>query len=82
MTSITYQQAGAASAGGTLPGLAASLLRYWSRQRTARMIADLDDHILRDIGLNSGDVRRSREAMRDWVLDTRSETGRLVFIGR
>ena len=82
MTSITYQGAGPASAGGNLLAFAASLLRHWSQRRTTRMIADLDDHILRDIGLNPGDVQRSREAMRDWVLDTRSETGRLVFIGR
>jgi hypothetical protein len=46
------------------------------------LVADLDDHILNDIGLNPQVVRRPRAEIQDWVVDARSGPARLVFIGR
>lgn len=54
----------------------------WMRRRTVMLLADLDDHILRDIGLNPGEIRRPRNELRDWVVDGRAGPARLVFIGR
>ncbi len=57
-------------------------LAMWSRRKTELLVADLDDHILNDIGLNPQIVRRPRAEMQDWVVDARSGPARLVFIGR
>lgn len=57
-------------------------LTSWSRRRTELLVADLDDHILNDIGLDPRNVRRPRSEMRDWVVDARSGPARLIFIGR
>ena len=57
-------------------------LAMWSRRKTAMLVADLDDHILHDIGLDPQNVRRPRAEMRDWVVDAKSGPARLVFIGR
>ncbi len=59
-----------------------SALAMWSRRKTAMLVADLDDHVLRDIGIEPGDVRRPRAQINDWVVDARSGPARLVFIGR
>jgi len=57
-------------------------LAMWSRRKTEMLVADLDDHILNDIGLDPQNVRRPRAEIRDWVVDARSGPARLVFIGR
>ena len=57
-------------------------LAMWSRRKTAMLVADLDDHILQDIGIDPHNVRRPRAEMRDWVVDAKSGPARLVFIGR
>ena len=46
------------------------------------LLADLDDQTLDDIGADRGHVRRTRQGMTDWVVQTHSGTARLVFIGR
>jgi uncharacterized protein YjiS (DUF1127 family) len=59
-----------------------ALARARSKRQTAKVLADLDDHVLQDIGLNPGEVRRSTHTVTDWVLQSHSGTARLVFIGR
>ena len=73
----------------TLPSVFSMMLeigerarKAWGRQRTAMVLADLDDHILHDIGLNPGNARRPAATVRDWVVDGRAGPVRLVFIGR
>jgi uncharacterized protein YjiS (DUF1127 family) len=56
-------------------------LALWSRRKTEMLLADLDDHILRDIGVNPSEMRRPRNEIRDWVIDGRAGPARLVFIG-
>ncbi len=36
---------------------AVTLKRAWSRRRTRIVLSDLDDHVLRDIGLSPRDIR-------------------------
>jgi uncharacterized protein YjiS (DUF1127 family) len=59
-----------------------SLKRRWTRRRTSVLLADLDDQTLKDIGLDRGQVRRSRQGLTDWVVQTQSGTSRILFIGR
>jgi len=56
--------------------------RRWSRRRTNLLLADLDDQTLKDIGLDRGQIQRSRQGLSDWVVQTQSGTSRLLFIGR
>jgi uncharacterized protein YjiS (DUF1127 family) len=60
----------------------AALKRRWSSRRTNLLLADLDDLTLKDIGLDRGQVRRTRQGLADWVVQTHSGTSRIVFIGR
>jgi uncharacterized protein YjiS (DUF1127 family) len=41
--------------------IARRLRSAWLRRRTARMLAALDDHLLRDIGVARGDIRTVAE---------------------
>lgn len=59
-----------------------SLKGRWSRRRTNLLLADLDDLTLKDIGLDRSQVRRTRQGLADWVVQTHSGTSRIVFIGR
>jgi hypothetical protein len=79
MTTTTFPQARALG-GSRLMILDAfnAAFAAWSRRKTQMMIANLDDHILRDIGLDPSNVRRPSTATRDWVIDSRKG---LVFIG-
>ncbi len=58
----TFRMSGAALRRCTLGlaramvGLAAPLRRAWRRRHDARMLADLSDHQLRDIGLSRLDI--------------------------
>jgi len=79
----------ALSAGQSMPSSRSAILdafetalAHWSRRKTEMALAELDDHVLRDIGVDPRDVRRPGSAMRDWVVDGRSGPARLVFIGR
>jgi uncharacterized protein YjiS (DUF1127 family) len=63
-------------------GYWAALKRRWSRRRTNILLADLDDQTLKDIGLDRGQVRRTRQGLADWVVQTHSGTSRILFIGR
>ncbi len=65
-----------------LSRLVARLRQDWTRRRTHILLADLDARTLDDIGFNAGNLRRSRPALVDWVVQTHSGTARLVFIGR
>jgi uncharacterized protein YjiS (DUF1127 family) len=56
--------------------------RSRARRRTQVALASLEDHVLRDIGLDPNGVRRPHRAMVDWVVQTNRGTARLVFIGR
>lgn len=61
--SFIARQAGSGPA-GALPALAShvrALVRRWKHRRRLSRIAELDDHLLCDIGLTREDVR--------WVLD-------------
>ena len=70
----------------TLSGMLAAMIetirRARSKRRTEVVLSDLDDHVLADIGLDPGAVRRRHHSMADWVVHTQSGTARLVFIGR
>ena len=70
------------SAGLSLSGLISKLRGAWARRRTNLLLADLDDWTLDDIGVDPSHVRRTRPGTVDWVIQTRSGTERLVFIGR
>jgi uncharacterized protein YjiS (DUF1127 family) len=59
-----------------------ALKRRWSQRRTIRMLADLDDHMLHDIGVDRNAVGRPRHSMSDWVVRTRTGTQQIAFIGR
>ena len=66
----------------TLSTIFATFTRKWSKRRTNFILADLDDHTLDDIGLHPSQVRRTRQGMSDWVVQTQSGTSRIIFIGR
>ena len=59
-----------------------SLKRRFSQRRTIRMLADLDDHMLHDIGIDRSQVGRPRHSMNDWVVRSRSGATQIAFIGR
>ena len=65
-----------------LSGMVATVRRGWSERRTNLLLADLDDHTLDDIGLHPSQVRRTRQGLTDWVVQTQSGTSRIIFIGR
>ncbi len=65
-----------------ISGAMSAVSRARARRRTERMLAELDDHALVDIGLNPGEVHRNNRSVADWVLQSHSGTARLVFIGR
>ncbi len=66
----------------TILQAAETFSRARAKRRTARALADLDDHVLIDIGLSPSEFRRNERAVTDWVLQSRSGTARLIFIGR
>jgi uncharacterized protein YjiS (DUF1127 family) len=56
--------------------------RARARRRTEHALAELDDHVLADIGFNPGTVRRTH-SVAEWVLQSNGgTTARLVFFGR
>jgi uncharacterized protein YjiS (DUF1127 family) len=59
----------------------AALKRRWSQRRTNLVLADLDDLTLKDIGLDRSQVRRTRQGLANWVVQTNSGTSRIVFFG-
>jgi uncharacterized protein YjiS (DUF1127 family) len=59
-----------------------ALKRRWSQRRTMLMLADLDDHTLRDIGLDRSQIGRPRHSMSDWVVGTATGRAQIAFIGR
>jgi uncharacterized protein YjiS (DUF1127 family) len=59
-----------------------ALARARAKRRTLSALGELDDHVLVDIGVNPGDVRRNHQAVTDWVVQSHSGTARLVFVGR
>jgi len=71
-----------ASSRSTILDIFEMALAEWSRRKTDMALADLDDHVLKDIGIDPRDVRRPRSQMRDWMVDGRSGPARIVFIGR
>jgi uncharacterized protein YjiS (DUF1127 family) len=63
-------------------GFFEAIKRRWSQRRTNLVLADLDDLTLKDIGLDRSQVRRTRQGLADWVVQTQSGTQRIMFIGR
>ena len=85
MTSKTTTVSARTPRGGFIAALSAmieDLRRGWSERRTNLLLADLDDHTLDDIGLHPSQVRRTRQGLTDWVIQTNSGTSRIIFIGR
>jgi uncharacterized protein YjiS (DUF1127 family) len=64
----------------TLWRVAVALKRAWSRRRTRILLADLDDHILEDIGLEKR--RPVAGAPLGWAVEGRTRMPSLVFLGR
>jgi uncharacterized protein YjiS (DUF1127 family) len=61
---------------------AVSVKRAWSRYRTRLILSDLDDHVLRDIGLNPLDMRPQPMSLK--LLSVKAE-GRMIapiYFGR
>jgi len=81
-TAITSAQAPQSGFIEMLSGMISEVRRGWSERRTSLLLADLDDHVLKDIGFHPGQVRRTRQGLTDWVIQTNSGTSRIVFIGR
>lgn len=80
-TAILSAQAPQSGFIAALSGLIAEFRRGWSERRTNLLLADLDDHTLDDIGLHPSQVRRTRQGLTDWVIQTNSGTSRIIFIG-
>ena len=61
---------------------AVSLKRAWSRHRTRLVLSDLDDHVLRDIGLNPLEVRPQSVSLK--LLSVKAESRMIspIFFGR
>jgi len=81
-TAIMSARAPQAGFIAALSGMVEEIRRGWSERRTNLVLADLDDHTLDDIGLHPSQVRRTRQGLSDWVIQTRSGTSRIIFIGR
>jgi uncharacterized protein YjiS (DUF1127 family) len=61
---------------------ATAVERIRAKRRTARVLGELDDHVLVDIGINPGEVLRHRQSVVDWIVQSHNGTARIVFIGR
>ncbi len=84
-TNITTMDGGSLRSNSLLTALsraADAFQRARAERRTERALAELEDHVLLDIGINPGDVRRRERAATDWIMLSRSGTARLVFFGR
>jgi uncharacterized protein YjiS (DUF1127 family) len=66
----------------TIWWLAVALKRAWARRRTRLIISDLDDHVLRDIGLNPRDVRPAAPSLRSLSVGTEGRLMAPVVLGR
>jgi uncharacterized protein YjiS (DUF1127 family) len=68
MTAYTASLTGEAGAGDRLASIIGrttlSLKRAWTRHRTQLILSDLDDHVLRDIGLNPREIRPEPVSLR------------------
>lgn len=58
-----------------------ALLNAWTRRRTLRVLADLEDHVLVDIGLEPASFRKPAEPP-DWAVAERMRMAGPIFIGR
>lgn len=65
-----------------LSDAAAAFRSYLSHRRTENLLAGLEEHILKDIGLYPAAVRRAHPGIADWIISTRSGTAWFTFIGR
>jgi uncharacterized protein YjiS (DUF1127 family) len=57
-----------------------SLRRAWARRNTNRILSDLDDHMLSDIGVDPREVRTNRP-MAGWLVRAQARMPGLVFLG-
>jgi uncharacterized protein YjiS (DUF1127 family) len=60
MTSYSTTAAHRASFPRFMAASLASLRRRWARERTLAVLRDLDDRLLRDIGVSRGDLEAAR----------------------
>jgi uncharacterized protein YjiS (DUF1127 family) len=76
------QPAAGAGAAAIIWWGAVSLKRAWSRYRTRLILTDLDDHVLRDIGLNPLDMRPQPMSLK--LLSVRAESRMMspIYFGR
>ncbi len=65
-----------------LARLVQALKRARAKRRTELALANLEDHVLLDIGIDPSKVRRSDRGLADWAVQTQSTTARIVFVGR
>jgi uncharacterized protein YjiS (DUF1127 family) len=61
---------------------AVSLKRAWSRHRTRLILSDLDDHVLRDIGLNPLDMRPQPMSLKPLSVKAESRMISPIYFGR
>jgi uncharacterized protein YjiS (DUF1127 family) len=61
---------------------AEKVVRANARRRTEKAIAELDDHVLTDVGLNPNDVRDLHRSAMEMIADAPDGSAHLVFVGR
>jgi uncharacterized protein YjiS (DUF1127 family) len=62
--------------------IAVMLKRAWTRRRTRLILSDLDDHVLRDIGLNPRDIRPVAPSLRSLTVGSEARLMAPVAFGR
>jgi hypothetical protein len=58
----------------------AALKSAWARRNTSRILSDLDDHMLYDIGVDPRDFRTSRPTA-GWLVRAQARMPGVVFLG-
>ena len=61
--------------------VAITLKTMWSRRRTQIILSDLDDHMLRDIGVDPRMVHRGAAHTSGWMIKAQARMPAPVFLG-
>jgi uncharacterized protein YjiS (DUF1127 family) len=73
--------AGPRPARPVLGGMAVALRNFWSRRKTRMILSDMEDHMLRDIGIDPHSVRPRTAQTAGWVVEAQARMPGLVFLG-
>ena len=61
--------------------VAKTLMTRWSKRQTQIILSDLDDHMLRDIGVDPHNVRRGAAHTAGWMIKAQARMPAPVFLG-